>query len=168
MAAIYILHYVWIISKHITYVYMSFSQMRHYIHQLSFCHNNVTVDNTFPPCCGGVQVGIQNKWNIDTDIGCKCMYVLIKNFSVISNLGLQLLYVHTSMYASMYICMWASWWRNRSPCRRACSCWKICCCLLPELFHPAVAGRRSQDLPARWWSRRPSRPGCAVAPRGLL
>ena len=27
--------------------------MRHYIHQLSFCHNNVTVDNTFPPCCGG-------------------------------------------------------------------------------------------------------------------
>ena len=47
------------------YVYMSFPQMRHCniapLHQLGICHNNVTVDNTFPTCFGGVQVGIQNK-----------------------------------------------------------------------------------------------------------
>ena len=47
------------------YVYMSFPQMRHCniapLHQLGFCHNNVTVDNTFRTCFGGGQVGIQNK-----------------------------------------------------------------------------------------------------------
>ena len=35
------------------------------IHQLGICHINVTVDNTFPTCFGGVQVGIiiiQYKW----------------------------------------------------------------------------------------------------------
>ena len=61
---------------------MSFPQMRHCniapLHQLGICHNNVTVDNTFPTCFGGVEVGIQNKWNIntdtDTDTGCACMY----------------------------------------------------------------------------------------------
>ncbi len=41
-------------------VYMSFPQMRHCkippLHQLGICHNNVTVDNTFPTCFGGVQV----------------------------------------------------------------------------------------------------------------
>ncbi len=42
------------------YVYMSFPQMSHCniapLHQLGICHNNVTVDNTFPTCFGGVQV----------------------------------------------------------------------------------------------------------------
>ena len=46
-------------------VYMSFPQMRHCniapLHQLGFCHNNITVDNTFPTCFGGGQVGIHNK-----------------------------------------------------------------------------------------------------------
>ena len=29
--------------------------------KLGIFHNNVTEDNTFPTCFGGVQVGIQNK-----------------------------------------------------------------------------------------------------------
>ena len=67
------------LSNTMYYVYMSFPQMRHCniapLHQLGFCHNNDTVDNTFPTCFGGVQVGIQNKWymnkDTDTDTGCK-------------------------------------------------------------------------------------------------
>ena len=44
------------------YVYMRFPQMIHCniapLHQLltGICHNNVTVDNTFPTCFGEVQV----------------------------------------------------------------------------------------------------------------
>ena len=64
------------------YVYMSFPQMRQCNiaphHQLAICHNNVIVDNTFPTCFGGVQVGIQNKWNINTDMYvCVYMYMYV-------------------------------------------------------------------------------------------
>ena len=46
--------------------YMRFPQMSHCniapLHQLGICHTNVTVDNTFPTCFGGVRMYV-------------CMYV---------------------------------------------------------------------------------------------
>ena len=48
------------VCMYVCTVCMSFPQMRHCniapLHQLGICHNNVTVDNTFPTCFGGVQV----------------------------------------------------------------------------------------------------------------
>ena len=46
------------------------------LHQLGFCHNNDTVDNTFRTCFGGGQVGrqineIYVNTDTDTDSGCK-------------------------------------------------------------------------------------------------
>ena len=61
---------------------MSFSQMRHCniapLYQLDICHNNITVDNTFPTCFGGVQDRIY-----------VCMYVCM----------------YTKMVSRMYQCM---------------------------------------------------------------
>ena len=40
------------------------------LHQLGIYHNKVTVDNTFPTCFGGVQVGLQiNEIYVNTDTG---------------------------------------------------------------------------------------------------
>ena len=50
--SMYVYIYVYSIYICMYYVYMSFPQMSHCniapLHQLGICHNNVTVDNTFP------------------------------------------------------------------------------------------------------------------------
>ena len=78
---------------------MSFSQMRHCniapLYQLGICHNNVTVDNTFPTCFGGVQDRI-----------CICMYVcmyvcILKWYTVCINVSM--LKIVLCMYVNAYL-----------------------------------------------------------------
>ena len=57
-------------------------------HQLGICHNDVTENNTLPTCFRGGQVGILNKWNMNTD--------------TVTDTGYKLDFV--CMYVCMYVC----------------------------------------------------------------